>query len=308
MPSPAEPLVFTIGATERETGLSKDVLRVWERRYGFPRPARDPNGERVYAATDVAKLRTIRRLMETGVRPGKVIHLEHAALHAMAHAREPSRRDAAPSAVEHDVVALLKRHDVPAIATLLGTLLVRQGLAHFVRETLVPIDHAVGEAVMRGDVRAFEEQVYVEQAVVALRAALHAFPRHAGTPRMLVAALPGERPGLGPLLLEALLVPAGAQCISLGGATPLEDIGAAASAFSADVVAVPFASRAAPRQAAEGLASLRRALPAHVALWGAGPPLRRLRKTVPGATLLPDLAGVVTALRSHRVQHDAPPT
>ena len=41
---------FTIAAVERDVGLSKDVLRVWERRYGFPAPARDANGERLYPA------------------------------------------------------------------------------------------------------------------------------------------------------------------------------------------------------------------------------------------------------------------
>ena len=38
-------LILPISAVERETGLSKDVLRMWERRYGFPKPARDENGE-----------------------------------------------------------------------------------------------------------------------------------------------------------------------------------------------------------------------------------------------------------------------
>ena len=31
----------TIADVERDTGLSKDTLRVWERRYGFPLPLRD---------------------------------------------------------------------------------------------------------------------------------------------------------------------------------------------------------------------------------------------------------------------------
>ena len=63
---------LNISAVERETGLSKDVLRIWERRYGFPRPGRDDNAERQYAAGDVAKLRAIKRLMDTGLRPGKL--------------------------------------------------------------------------------------------------------------------------------------------------------------------------------------------------------------------------------------------
>ena len=37
---------FNIAAVERDTGLSKDVLRMWERRYGFQVPKRDANSER----------------------------------------------------------------------------------------------------------------------------------------------------------------------------------------------------------------------------------------------------------------------
>ncbi|MFW9621935.1 MAG: MerR family transcriptional regulator, partial [Macromonas sp.] len=43
-------LSFNIAAVERDTGLSKDVLRMWERRYGFPLPQRDAHGERLYPA------------------------------------------------------------------------------------------------------------------------------------------------------------------------------------------------------------------------------------------------------------------
>ena len=38
--APARPITLSIAAVERDTGLSKDTLRVWERRYGFPVPER----------------------------------------------------------------------------------------------------------------------------------------------------------------------------------------------------------------------------------------------------------------------------
>ena len=68
-------LILNISAVERETGLSKDVLRMWERRYGFPKPGRDDNGERQYTPADVGKLRAMKRLMDVGVRPGKIVKL-----------------------------------------------------------------------------------------------------------------------------------------------------------------------------------------------------------------------------------------
>ena len=53
-----------IAAVERDTGLSKDTLRVWERRYGFPQPVRDTFDERVYPADQVERLRLIARLLK----------------------------------------------------------------------------------------------------------------------------------------------------------------------------------------------------------------------------------------------------
>ena len=49
MPAEHSGIILNISAVERETGLSKDVLRMWERRYGFPKPGRDDNGERQYS-------------------------------------------------------------------------------------------------------------------------------------------------------------------------------------------------------------------------------------------------------------------
>ena len=45
-----------ISVVERETGIPKDLLRMWERRYGFPEPARDAQGDRVYPREQVDKL------------------------------------------------------------------------------------------------------------------------------------------------------------------------------------------------------------------------------------------------------------
>ena len=96
-----------ISAVERETGLSKDVLRMWERRYGFPKPARDENGERQYTVAETEKLRSIKRLMDVGVRPGKIIGLSRPELNALADSRAPARRAATLTALETDVVAML---------------------------------------------------------------------------------------------------------------------------------------------------------------------------------------------------------
>lgn len=293
---------LNISAVERETGLSKDVLRIWERRYGFPRPGRDDNAERQYAAADVAKLRTIKRLMDTGLRPGKLIRQSLEDLNALAEKRIHPRRDALAPAMERDVLAVLKSHDVAGLQALLANLLLRQGVQRFVMETIAPLNRAVGEAWMRGELQVFEEHLYTELTQAVLHSALAAFARQPGTPRILLTTVPGEQHGLGLLMVDALLTPEGAQCISLGTQTPFEDIRRAAAAHKVNIVALSFSSAFPLRQAGDALALLRRQLPSTVALWAGGEHLRRVRKNLSGVQLLSELADALETLRSWRAE------
>ena len=108
---------FSIAAVERDTGLSKDVLRMWERRYGFPLPERDANGERAYPAAQVERLRQIKRLMDQGHRPGKLLALPVEALAALAPRQTRSTRSEHVAEDVHgleDLLLLIKQHDANA--------------------------------------------------------------------------------------------------------------------------------------------------------------------------------------------------
>jgi methanogenic corrinoid protein MtbC1 len=173
----------------------------------------------------------------------------------------------------------------------------RQGLQRFVLETVATLNRAVGEAWMRGELQVFEEHLYTELLQAALRSAINAFPRLSGAPTVLLTTFPGEQHGLGLLMVEALLVPEGAQCISLGTQTPLDDIVRAALAHKVHIVAVSFSAAFALRQAGDGLSELRRHLPASTHIWAGGEMTRRLRKSLPGVRLIPDLSEAIGALR-----------
>ncbi len=293
-------LLLNISSVERETGLSKDVLRMWERRYGFPKPDRDENGERQYAVADVGKLRAMKRLMDVGARPGRIVTLSLDELNAMADTRSPQRLDQVAPALERDVLTMLQTHDVPSLQHTLANLMMRQGLQRFVLDTITPLNRAVGDAWMRGELQVFEEHLYTEQLQVALRTAINAFPRQTGVPRVLLTTLPAEQHGLGLLMVEAMMVPESVQCISLGPQTPLDDIRRAAIAHKAHIVALSFSAAFPLRQATDGLVTLRRQLPQSVTLWAGGEMTRRVRKTMAGVVLIPDLAAIINALRSWR--------
>lgn len=59
----------TVSATEfaELTGVSRERLRTWERRFGFPRPARVEHGPRRYVLADAARVVAVRRAAEQGM-------------------------------------------------------------------------------------------------------------------------------------------------------------------------------------------------------------------------------------------------
>lgn len=268
---------FNIAAVERDTGLSKDVLRMWERRYGFPTPERDGNGERSYPAAQVERLRLIKRLMDLGHRPGKLLAMPAEELAQLAPRRGVS--SAAPSCSSEDpgeLLALIKQHDAHAYQQAMQQRLARQGLQRFVQDTVAPLTHRVGEAWEDGSFEVFEEHLFTELTKRLLRQAIAALPGGGGGPRVLLTSVPDEPHVLGLLMVEALFSLEGAECIPLGTQMPLIEIGRAATAHRADIVALSFSVAFPQRQIPGLLQQLRQLLPATVELWAGGAGLQRV--------------------------------
>jgi DNA-binding transcriptional MerR regulator len=81
---------YRIGSVARLTGISADTLRVWERRYAAVTPQRSPSGGRLYDADDIARLRLIKQLVDSGDSIGTVASLGRAALEARAAQTRPA--------------------------------------------------------------------------------------------------------------------------------------------------------------------------------------------------------------------------
>ncbi|TFZ03295.1 MerR family transcriptional regulator [Ramlibacter rhizophilus] len=292
---------FTIAAVEREVGVSKDVLRVWERRYGFPRPTRDAHGERMYPAEQVRRLRLVKRLMDQGGRPGRLLGQSVEELTALASCRmTPQAPDAAGPADDATrvLMAHLHRHDAQALRQQLQQTLARDGLSRFVQDTMVPLAASVGEAWARGELEVFEEHLFTEATQRLLRQAIAAVPP-GERPIVLLTTVPDEPHGLGLLMVEATLALQGAHCISLGTQMPVQDIVRAAQAYKADVVALSFSSGFGARRIPALLQQLRQLLPASVQLWAGGAGVGRIAP-VEGVQLLASLEGASEALARWR--------
>lgn len=291
---------FNIAAVERDTGLSKDVLRMWERRYGFPVPERDGHGERSYPPEQVERLRLIKRLMDLGHRPGKLLAIPAEELTALA-PRRPAAA-AAPSGGSEDpgeLLMLIKQHDAHGYQQAMQQRLARQGLQRFVQYTVAPLTHRVGEAWEDGSFEVFEEHLFTELTKRLLRQAIAALPGGAGGPRILLTSVPDEPHVLGLLMVEALFSLEGAECIPLGTQMPLLEIGRAATAHRADIVALSFSVAFPQRQVPGLLQQLRQLLPATVELWAGGGGVQRVSRQE-GIRLLGNLDEALAALADWR--------
>jgi len=292
---------FNITAVERDTGLSKDVLRMWERRYGFPVPERDANGERCYPPEQVERLRLIKRLMDAGHRPGKLIATPVDELALLA----PRRKTLAQSADQplagelEELLALIKQHDIAGYQQAMQQRLARQGLQGFVQDTVAPLTSQVGDFWEQGRFEVFEEHLFTELTKRLLRQAVAALPSGPRAPRVLLTSVPDEQHVLGLLMVEALFALEGAECVPLGTQMPLLEISRAATAHRADIVALSFSVAFPQRQIPALLQQLRATLPDGVALWVGGNGIRRLTELA-GIKRLVTLDDATAALAAWR--------
>lgn len=297
-----EPLL-SIAAVERETGLGKDTLRAWERRYGFPRPQRDAAGMRGYPRALVERLALIRRALLAGQRPGRLLSMPADELDALLAGLAPApRASGAPALDAGQAIAALRAGGAAGLRHWLTLRLARMGLESFVVDGVAPLTEAIGVAWADGDVAVFEEHLYSEVLQSVLRAALAPFQAglHPQGPRVLLTTVPGEAHGMGLLMAEALLTLQACPCLSLGTQTPLGDIVAAARAQRVDVVALSFSTSLCPALALPALAELRARLPASVQVWagGAMPALRGSR--IAGIRIVSQLGQIAGAVADWR--------
>ena len=300
-PASAQAGLPGIAAVERDTGISKDTLRIWERRYGFPAPLRDGQGERVYPVEQVQRLRLLKRLLDAGHRPGRVVPASAEALETLLQQRPAGQAAAVTpatgvSAQELDrYVEVLRAHDVEGLRRLLSQAVLRMGLGACVLELIAPLTTQVGDNWMRGELEVFEEHIYTECLQQVLRQSLQGIPRLAlaERPRVLLSTLPGEQHSLGLLMVECLLTLEGCQCLSLGVQTPVDELPRAAAAHRADIVALSFSGYLSSGLVQRGLSSLRAQLQPEAELWAGGrsPALQR-RAGVAGVRYVTELAEV----------------
>jgi DNA-binding transcriptional MerR regulator len=270
---------FTIGAVERDTGISRDTLRVWERRYGFPEPVRNNKGERLYPEDQLRRLQRIRRLLDQGLRPGKIIRLSDAELDRL----ETTRTPETPCSEDiENILTLLQTTDGVTLEAELLLIYQRQGMQTFITETVAPLLTAVGERWAKGDLQIFEEHRFSQVLTRFLSREITIKQKTAKKPKVLLATLPGEEHTMGLLMISALLSSHDITVINLGGEVPLDQIVNAVERYEVDVLGVTFSSAYQYENIRKHLNELRDSVAQGVDIWIGGDGVKRLRKIPAG--------------------------
>lgn len=300
-------ITLSIAAVERDTGIGKDTLRVWERRYGFPMPRRDANDERAYPIAQVEQLRVIKRLMDQGHRPGRVVSQPMAVLQQLSRAEANVQPGSEAQVTQEHAelqayLTLLQSQDAEGIRLALHQALSTMGLQGFITDVVAPLTYLVGETWAEGDLAVHQEHLYTECISTLMRQAIAAIPSVAETsaPKVLLTTFPQEVHGLGLLMVESLLALQGCRCVSLGTQTPVRDIAQAALAHQVDVVALSFSASMKPNHVVDGLAELTALLPSDVAVWAGGSASALRRRQIERVLVLSDLASISGAVDHHR--------
>jgi methanogenic corrinoid protein MtbC1 len=260
---------------EQTTGLSREVLRKWELRYGYPMPVRGERGERRYGLPDVRKLTLIKQLIGQGLRPRNLMGCHLDELQALLQAVPATAVEGDDHAAVQGLHACLRPGASPqAVKLYLSKLISDAGLSHFVHHHLPVFNRAVGDAWAKGYLGIHAEHHYTE-TVRALVLGLVADVRVGGTSeckraRVLLTTPPGELHGLGVLALQAALALEGADCVSLGTQTPVLDVVRAVQQWGVEVVTISASSALQPAAARNYVLALRRVLPAQCRLWVGG--------------------------------------
>ena len=290
----------------RITGLRREQLYMWQRRYGFPAPLRDAFGDRVYPSDQVARLKLIKQLLSEGWRAGAVVPLADSALQSMLGLTVEAPKPL-PGEIEN-AVKLLAEHRIGELQNHLSKLLVGQGLRKFLESTLIPLNEAVHERVVRGEMQNFQELRFADLAQRLLRDVTRLVRPTRDAQQVLLATPPNDPNQLGLAILELLLFTEGVNCLSLGAGVPAQEIAGAAEAYKVALVVLLFDRGISGKIAGQEIRSLRTELPERLPLIVSGRAVNLLAKPIADVRTAADFSSIMATMRELGVMPQTPVT
>jgi DNA-binding transcriptional MerR regulator len=209
---------FQIGELSRRTGVSPQLLRAWERRYGLLQPARTTGGYRLYAEADERRIRRMQAYLARGLPAAQAAR---AVLRAGAASPAAGGQGLAGGAAA--LAASLDGFDEPAAQAALDRLLADLTAETVLGQVILPYLRGLGDRWARGQASIACEHF----ASSILRGRLAGLARGWGDghgPRAVLACPPGEQHDLALLAFGIVLHRNGWKVDYLGTDTPIGEL------------------------------------------------------------------------------------
>jgi DNA-binding transcriptional MerR regulator len=248
-----------IGELSRRTGVSPELLRAWEQRYGLLRPNRSPGGFRLYSADDEMRVRRTTGLIGEGL---------SAAEAARVASGQPSSNDLEASLGVEDLAEELRQaleaFDGTAAHLVMDRLFSTFSIGFVITEVLIPYLRDLGERWADGKVTVAQEH-FASSLLRGRMLALAGDWGAGGPSTALLACLPGEAHDLGLILFGILLARRGWRVTFLGADTPFDTLETSVVSLRPTVVVLATVDEGLFRQHTDAIRRLAASTPVAVA-------------------------------------------
>jgi DNA-binding transcriptional MerR regulator len=223
--------LMRIGELSRESGVSPDVLRAWERRYGILAPERTSGGFRLYGGQDLERVKAMRQLVDSGVPASEAARRVTTAAPSPA----PSAASEGMDSLRTSLRAVLRSFDDAGSQALIDDLFAAYDLERVITAVIIPELRALGEEWESGAASVGQEHFAVNLLRGRLLGLARGWDRGIG-PRLVLACPEGERHDISLIMFGLIAHRRGWRVTFLGADTPMTSVAAAASAVHADAI------------------------------------------------------------------------
>ncbi len=265
---------YRIGTVSRLTGLSADVVRVWERRYGAIKPQRSEGGSRLYSDADIARLRQLRQAVEQGHAIGQVAKLPESELEGLSSRQQSAWRMAEEAADPYEVararfLEAITRMDVVAADAEISRAATLYPPRVIVKNIVVPLLIEIGQRWAHRDIGIAHEHLATNLIRNLLSSMFRLYPPDESAETIVLATPGGERHEFGILISALLAATRGWRVVYLGTDLPAAEITRAVRLVKARVLALSLVNSDNPQNRQE-LLEIAQSVPSYTRVWLGG--------------------------------------
>lgn len=292
------------------TGLSKDVIRVWERRYGLVQPFRSANRYRTYTDDDVALLRYVKAQMDLGQTIGELVAIgrERLVTDATRTARTEASETQPYERLLRELIGLLDPLRRESFERRLNGAVAVIPFEEALYGILLPLQTRVGQLWHDGQLNVAVEHYVTNQVRQKLFAAMSHLPVHDTGLSVVVACPVGEFHEVGAQAAAYISASLGCQTYYLGANMPLDQLAIFCRQIDPDVLLLSLTGAPTAPEWSSWIETLRSLTVSHrtVLVGGAGAQSLSLPigvRRIEILSELPTLQQRLNALIAKRVAH-----